>query len=147
MVRPGLDCAVDIGEFVDGDAAQLLGGSVSSLSPQGLGGSADFQNLPSARPVPAPAQFVVIGKTLLDHGFPYFIGHCVPQVLVSVSQASEFHCSLLFGDGLSNRRTFIFERFAMSAKRLDPAYLYSLFSSLIRAADTGHEVGMLYRHA
>jgi hypothetical protein len=62
--------------------------------------------------VPAPAQHVVIGKTLFDQGFPLCIGHCIPQFLVSISQASEFHWSLLYGGGLSKRRTFIFERFA-----------------------------------
>jgi hypothetical protein len=39
------------------------------------------------------------------------MGHCVPEFLVSISQASEFHGSLLFDDGF-NRRRFIFERFA-----------------------------------
>jgi hypothetical protein len=48
----------------------------------------------------ALAQAVIKGKTLLDHGFSLFLGHGIPQLLVSVSQAYELHWSLLCSGGL-----------------------------------------------
>jgi hypothetical protein len=62
----------------------------------------------------ALAQGIVKGKTLLDHGFSLFLGHGIPQFLVSVTQAYELHWSLLCGlwIELGKKRASSFECFA-----------------------------------
>src|SRR5262249_51631174 len=67
----------------------------SALRPQRFGSSAALQSLAYSRPMTASAQGVVVGKTLLDYGFSLALGHRVPQPLVRVTQAAEFHDWLL----------------------------------------------------
>src|SRR5262245_22770032 len=65
------------------------------LPAQGLGASRTLQGLPAIEPVPLLLQLAVIGKTFLDRSVLFIFRNRFPAFLCGVSQANEFHSSLL----------------------------------------------------